>query len=242
MLGFILLQSNVVNPSDTLQKVVSNIVTPPMLETKAPAPLPLMDLLIKGGWVMIPIAILLLLAVFFFFERLMAITRSGRTDKNFMNNIRDMITNGNIEGAKAFCKSHRGPQARVVEKGLSRLGKPIKEIEEAMSDVGKLELYQLEKNLNILSVVGRIAPMLGFIGTIIGVINIFYKISLAKVVEIDVISEGLYQKMITSASGLAIGVFAFVCYHVLSMMVDKIVNRMETTSVEFIDLLNQPSK
>jgi biopolymer transport protein ExbB len=241
MLGFILLQ-NVINPSDTMKKVVSDMMTPPLTDNAPPAPLPLMDLLVKGGWVMVPIALLLLLAIFFFFERLMAITRSGGTDRNFMNNIRDMIANGNIDGAKAFCKSHRGPQARIVEKGLSRLGRPIKEIEEAMSDVGKLEVYKLEKNLTILSIVGRVAPMLGFIGTIIGVITIFYRISLAKVVEIDVISEGLYQKMVTSAAGLAIGVFAFICYHILSMMVDKIINRMEKSSVEFIDLLNQPSK
>jgi biopolymer transport protein ExbB len=241
MLSFVLLQSNVINAADT-SKVLSNVVTPDMLTGKAPAPLPLMDLLFKGGWVMIPIAALLLIAIYVFFERLLAILRNGRTDKNFMNNIRDLISTGNIEGAKAFCKSHRGPQARIVEKGLSRLGKPLKEIEDAMSDVGRLEVYQLEKNLTVLSIVGRVAPMLGFIGTILGVITIFYKISLVKVVEIDVISAGLYQKMVTSASGLAIGVFAFICYHILSMMVDKIINRMEATSVEFIDLLNQPSR
>ena len=246
MLNFVLLQQ-IMDPHDTVKKVVENISAAPTTTTATPPPptgatLSLFDLIFKGGWVMIPIAILLLIAIYVFVERLLAITRSGKADRNFMNNIRDMIGNGNVDAAKAFCKSHASPQSRIIEKGLTRLGKPMKEIEAAMQDVGKLEVYKLEKNLTILSIVGRIAPMLGFIGTIIGVINIFYKISLAHVVEIDVISEGLYQKMITSASGLAIGVFAFICYHMLNMMVDKIINRMETTSVEFIDLLNQPGK
>ena len=245
MLSFVLLQGGVVNPNDTLKSVVNTVVSQPTTTTLSEptsATLSLFDLIMKGGWVMVPIAIILLIAIYVFFERLFAIMRSGRHDRNFMNNIKDFIVNGNIDAARAFCKSNPSPQARIVEKGISRLGKPIHEIEEAMEGVGRLEVYKLEKNLTILSIVGRVAPMLGFIGTIIGVINIFYKISLAKQVEIDVISEGLYQKMITSASGLAIGVFAFICYHMLTIMVDKIVNRMETASVEFVDLLHQPGK
>ena|ERR1051326_32214 len=248
MLNFILLQiqgvTGVTGATGSVMDTTKKLVTsPPVLpEVPKEQSLSLFELLMKGGWVMIPIALLLLIALYVFFERLITILRSGRSDKNFMNNIRDFITNGNTEAAKAFCRSHNSPQARVVEKGISRLGKPIKEIEEAMEDVGRLEVYRLEKNLGTLSIVGKIAPMLGFIGTIIGVINIFYKISLVNQVHIDVISGGLYQKLITSASGLTIGILAFIGYHVLSSMVDKIVNRVETTSVEFIDLLNQPSK
>lgn len=236
-----LLQVNL-SGGDTLSKTVSNVVNTPVINTPTETSLSLIDLIVKGGWVMVPIGILLVLTVYVFFERLISVMRTGKSDKNFMNNIKDMVANGNIDGAISFCKNANHPEAKVIGKGLTRIGKPIKEIEEAMEDVGKLEVYQLERNLSILHISGRVAPMLGFIGTIFGVINIFYKISLAKVVEIDVISEGLYQKMVSSAAGLAIGIFAFICYHILTMMVDKIINRIESSSVDFIDLLNEPGK
>lgn len=206
------------------------------------ATLSLFDLLIKGGWVMVPIGILFLLTIYFFIERLLTVSRTPNAESNFIHNLKDMLSNGNIDAAKTLCKHTKGPQALMVEKGIMRLGKPIKEIEEAMQGIAQQELYRLEKNLSILSVVGRVAPMMGFIGTIIGVINIFYKISLAKTVEIDVISEGLYQKMISSASGLVIGIFAFICFYIIQMMVDKKVNTMEKTAMDFIDILHEPNK
>ncbi|MFI5164944.1 MAG: MotA/TolQ/ExbB proton channel family protein, partial [Bacteroidia bacterium] len=201
--------------------------------------LSLFELLMKGGPMMIPIGILFLMAVYFFFERLLTISRTGKADENFINNLKDMLSTGNIEGAKTLCKHTKGPQGRIVEKGMSRLGKPIKEIEEAMQGVAQQELYKLEKNLPILSIVGRVAPMVGFIGTIIGVIYIFYEISLSKTVEIDVISKGLYQKMVSSGSGLLVGIVAFVFFYVLQMMVDKRVHVMEKTSIEFMDILSE---
>ena len=130
----------------------------------------------------------------------------------------------------------------MIEKGVSRIGKPIKEIEEAMESVGKLELNRLEKNLSILSLIGRIAPIFGFIGTIGGVIKIFYDISLTDNISIGVISTGLYQKMITSASGLVVGLLAFIGYYILNALLDKTINKMETASVEFMDLLQEPTK
>ena len=248
MIGSIIMQINptgatgVIDTAKHVANVVAANTTTVVTTPPKEATLSLFDLLMRGGWVMVPIAMLLLIALYVFFERLMTIMRSGKSDRNFMNNIKDFIANGNLDAAKAFCRSSNSPQARVIEKGISRIGKPMKEIEEAMQDVGKLELYKLEKNLSILSIVGRIAPMLGFIGTIIGVINIFYEIELAGAVEIRAVSEGLYQKMVSSASGLTIGVFAFVCFHSLVMQVDKIVNRIEVSSMEFLDLLNAPSK
>ena len=131
---------------------------------------------------------------------------------------------------------------KSFEKGVGRIGKPIKEIEEAMESTGKLEINRLEKNLSVLSLVGRIAPILGFVGTIAGVIKIFYDISLTDNISIGVISGGLYQKMITSASGLVIGLIAFIGYYILNAMLDKTLNKMETASVEFIDLLQEPTK
>ncbi len=237
MLNSILLQI-VTAPTAT----VSAVVIPVAIEQPTQVSLTLFDLLIKGGWVMVPIGIMFLLAVYVFIERLLAISRSGKADSNFTNNLKDMLSSGNIEGAKTLCKHTKGPQGRIVDKGMHRLGKPMKEIEEAMQAVAQQEVYILEKNVSILNIVARIAPMMGFIGTIIGVINIFYKISLAKTVEIDIISEGLYEKMICSAAGLTIGIFAFVCFYIIQMMVDKRVNAMEKTSLEFIDILQEPNK
>jgi len=206
------------------------------------ASLSLLELIMKGGWIMVPIGILSLLAVYFFVERLLVISKASKLDNNFMNNIKDYITNGNMDAAKALCKSTTSPVARMVEKGISRIGKPIKEIEEAMAAVGKLEINRMEKNLNVLSLIGRIAPIFGFVGTIAGVIKIFYDISLTDNISIGVISTGLYQKMITSASGLVVGLIAFIAYYMLNAMVDKAINKMETASVEFMDILNGPGK
>lgn len=242
MLSSILLQI-VTAPADSASTAVNAVTSAmPVLNQPKEASLTLFELLMKGGYVMIPIGILMLLAVYFFIERLLTISRTGKTDSNFINNIKDMLSSGNIDAAKTLCKHTKGPQAMIIDKGLHRLGKPIKEIEEAMQGVAQQELYRMEKNLSILTIVGRVAPMMGFIGTIIGVINIFYKISLSKTVEIDVISEGLYQKMVSSAAGLTIGIFAFVCYYIIQIMVDKRVNAIEKTSMEFLDILQEPNK
>lgn len=204
--------------------------------------LSLLDLIMKGGIIMIPMGLLSLLTLYFFFERLMTISKASKLDKNFMNSIKDFVHNGNIDAAKSLCRNTVSPAARMIEKGVSRIGKPIKEIEEAMESTGKLEINRLEKNLSVLSLIGRIAPILGFVGTIAGVIKIFYDISLTDNISIGVISGGLYQKMITSASGLVIGLIAFIGYYILNAMLDKTLNKMETASVEFIDLLQEPTK
>lgn len=243
MLSAILLQVVAAPAGDSASQAANTIANSmPVMPPPTQASLSLFDLMVKGGYVMIPIGILLLLAVYIFIERLLTISRTGKADENFMNNIKDMLSGGNIDAAKTLCKHTKGPQGMMVEKGMHRLGKPIKEIEEAMQGIAQQELYRMEKNVSILSIIGRVAPMLGFIGTIFGVINIFYKISLAKTVEIDVISEGLYEKMVSSASGLSIGILAFVFYYVLQIMVDKRVNAMEKTAVEFIDILQEPNK
>jgi biopolymer transport protein ExbB len=247
MLNSVLIQM-VVSGANTATQVVDSaktVATQMPLAAPAPAPehtLSVFDLVMKGGFIMIPMAILLLLTLFYFFERLIVISKLSKMDKNFMNNIKDYIHNGNLDAAKALCKSATAPAARMVEKGLSRLGKPIKEIEEAMESVGKLEINRMEKNLSILSLIGRIAPIFGFIGTIAGVIKIFYDISLTDNISIGVISTGLYQKMITSATGLVIGLLAFIFYYILNSMLDKTINKMETASVEFMDIINGPGK
>lgn len=242
MLNTILLQIVTTPAGDSAAHAANGVANTMPVMSPAQDTLSLFDLLMKGGPMMIPIGILFLMAMYFFFERLLTISRTGKADENFINNLKDMLSTGNIEGAKTLCKHTKGPQGRIVEKGMARLGKPIKEIEEAMQGVAQQELYKLEKNIPILSIVGRVAPMVGFIGTIIGVIYIFYEISLSKTVEIDVISKGLYQKMVSSGSGLLVGIVAFIFYYVLQMMVDKRVHTMEKTSLDFIDLLQEPNK
>lgn len=227
---------------DTAANMAVSATQLPVPEAPKQASLSLLDLIMKGGFVMIPIGILSILTIYFFFERLMTISKAAKMDKNFMNHIKDYITNGNLDAAKALCKNTAAPAARMIEKGITRIGKPMKEIEESMESVGKLEINRLEKNLSVLSLIGRIAPILGFVGTIAGVIKIFYDISLTDNISIGVISSGLYQKMITSASGLIIGLLAFIGYYILNSMLDKTINKMETASVEFIDLLHGPGK
>jgi biopolymer transport protein ExbB len=247
MLNTVLLQmvvNGAAQVADTVNNAAAQVGAMPLPTPAAPAQasLSMLDLIIKGGYIMIPMGILSVITLYFFFERLMTISKAARMDRNFMNNIKDYIHNGNMDAAKALCRNTTAPAARMIEKGISRIGKPMKEIEESMESVGKLEINRLEKNLSVLSLIGRIAPILGFIGTIAGVIKIFYDISLQDNISIGAISSGLYQKMITSASGLVIGLMAFIGYYILNAMLDKTINKMETASVEFIDLLHGPGK
>lgn len=242
MLNSILLQIVTAPAGDSASKAAAAVTNTLPVMQPAQDTLSLFELLLKGGPMMIPIAILFLLSIYVFFERLLAVSRTPKADDDFINNIKDMLSSGNIDAAKTLCMHTKGPQAAMVNKGIHRIGKPIKEIEESMQSVAQLELYRMEKNISILSIAGKVAPMIGFIGTIIGVIYIFYEISLSKTVEIDVISKGLYQKMVSSGSGLSVGILAFVFYYIIQMMVDKRVNAMERTSADFLDLLQEPNK
>src|SRR6476660_108379 len=193
-------------------------------------------MLSKGGPLMIPLGILFALAVYFFIERLMVIRQAGNVDENFMSIIRDHIVNGNVSAARSLAKNTNTPVARMIDKGIQRIGKPIDAIEKSMDNVGKLEMYKMEKNLSILSVIARIAPLFGFLGTIAGMIQLFYEIN-SKGFELNVIAGGIYVKMITSAAGLIIGLIAYVGHNFLSTQIDKTANRMEAASTEFLDVL-----
>jgi biopolymer transport protein ExbB len=224
---------------DTMAKAAAAVAATPVAPKEDS--LSLLTLIMKGGYIMIPIGILSIISIYILIERFITINNAGKMDKNFMNTIKDFVQNGNMTAAKALCKNSNSPVAKMVEKGISRIDKPIKEVEGAIENVGKIEVLKLEKNLGILGIIAGIAPMFGFIGTISGVIKIFYNISLADNISIGLISGGLYEKMITSAAGLVVGIFAYVGYHVLSMMLDKVVYKMETATVEFIDLLQEPA-
>lgn len=220
---------------DTAAKAVNNVAaTKPPVDTQS-----LWDLILKGGIIMIPLFICSLLAFYFFFERLIAIRKAGKSDTNFMNNIRDFIYDVKLDAAKALCHSTNSPVSRMVGKGLERIGKPIPEIEKSIESVGKFEISKLERNLKILGIVAGIAPMLGFVGTILGVIKIFYNISLSDNMSIGIIAGGLYEKMITSATGLIIGIVAYTGYHYLNILLDKVVFRMEDGAIEFMDILQK---
>lgn len=202
----------------------------------------LWQLVQQGGVLMIPIGILSLITIFLFVERFIVLQRAGKSPDNLLNNVRDQIQGGNVNSALMLCKSNNTPDARMLEKGISRIGLKVEEIEKAMEGVGKKELSRIEKNVGILAVIAGIAPMFGFVGTITGVIKIFYNISLQDNISIGAISGGLYEKMITSAAGLIVGILSFVLYHYLNYQVDRIAKRMEATGLDFIDMLHEPSK
>jgi biopolymer transport protein ExbB len=202
----------------------------------------LIDLLTLGGWIMIPLAVLFVVTIFVFFERLIAIRKASRIEDNFMNIIRDHIYNGNVSAARSFAKNTNNPVARIIDKGIQRIGKPIDNIEKSMENVGKLELYNMERNLSILSLIAGIAPMFGFLGTIIGMFQLFYRLASGSDFNIQTMANGIYTKMITSATGLIIGLLAYVAHNYLSTQVDKTANKMEASSAEFIDVLQEPTR
>ena len=209
--------------------------------TAAPS-MNVMEMLANGGPLMIPLALLLVLAIFFFFERLIAIRKASRIEGNFMNIIRDHVFSGNVAAARSLAKNTDNPVAKMIDKGLQRIGKPIDAIEKSMESVGKLEVYSMERNLSVLSLVYGIAPMFGFLGTIIGMLQLFYSINASGEFTPAAIAGGIYTKMITSAAGLIIGLLAYVGYNFLSAQINKTVNKMEAASAEFIDILQEPTR
>ena len=198
----------------------------------------------SGTMGIIIVAILLFLAVIatvIFFERYATIKQAGRIDENFINNIRANVSSGNIAGAKALCQSTDSPVARMVEKGLQRIGRPLRDIDAAIENVGNLEIFRLEKNLSTLASIAGAAPMIGFFGTVTGMIAAFQKMATEKNVAPDQLAEGIYQALITTAGGLFIGILAFVGYNILVSSVEKVVYKMERTTVDFMDLLQEPT-
>ncbi len=205
----------------------------------------LFDIIWEGGPMAIAIVLILFVLMFIalviFFERYWTIKKAGRTDDSFISNIRSAVQSGNISGALALCRNNDAPQARMVEKGLMRIGKPLNDIDAAIENVGNLEVFKLEKNLSTLASIAGAAPMIGFFGTVTGMIFAFYEMATAENVTPDVLAGGIYQALLTTALGLAIGIFAFVAYNLLVASVEKAVFNMERTTMEFMDLLQEPA-
>lgn len=209
----------------------------------AEAQLTLFELLLKGGWIMIPLFILAVVAIYIFIERYLTIKKASQIDRNFMNKIRDLVVNDNIDGAKQLCKDHDTPVARMVEKGISGIGRPLNDISASIENAGTLEVFKLEKNTATLGTISGAAPMIGFLGTVTGMIKAFYQLSVAgSNIEPAMLAGGIYEAMVTTATGLAIGIIAYIGYNYLATQIEKIVHRMEATTMEFIDILQEPAQ
>lgn len=223
---------------DTLTQAVQQDVT-----TTAGKTISFFDLIYMGGWIMIPLGIMLLVTVYVFAERYIAIRQASRIDSNFMNIIRDHIVSGNITAARSFAKNTNNPVARIIDKGVQRIGKPINAIESSMDNVGQLEMYNLEKNMGSLTVISRAAPIFGFVGTLMGLMQLFSQINQAGGdINLAVISQGIYTKLITSITGLVIGLIAFLCYNYLHAQILRTANKMEAAAADFLDVLQEPTK
>jgi len=213
-----------------------------LLEESEQVTLSFGELVLKGGWVMIPIILLSLIAIYIFVERFYVISRAGHEDMNFMNRIKDYIYDSKIDAALALCKSNKSPASRMVEKGITRIGRPLNDVNTAIENVGKLEVYKLEKGLPTLATVAGAAPMIGFLGTVIGMIKAFYDMSNAgNNIDVSLLSNGIYTAMVTTVAGLIVGILAYFAYNILVSKVEKVIFRLEATSTEFMDILNEPA-
>ncbi len=209
--------------------------------------LSILELITSGGVggiiIMSVLFILSIIAIYIFIERWNAIKRANKVDANFINHIKDHVANGKLESAQALCQSQDTPVARMIGKGISRIGKPLKDISSAIENTGKLEVTRMEKNLAALATIAGAAPMIGFLGTVIGMILAFHEMAAAGgQIDIELLAEGIYTAMTTTVAGLAVGIIAYIGYNTLVARVDKVVYKMEANSVEFLDLLNEPAR
>jgi biopolymer transport protein ExbB len=207
--------------------------------------LSVIDLIFNGGTGSIVIIsvlfVMLAVAMYIYFERLLAIKAASQIDKNFMNQIRDHISNGKLEAAKILCAQTDSPVARLIEKGISRIGKPLDDINTAIENAGTLEVYKLEKNVSVLATVAGAAPMIGFLGTVIGMILAFHQMaSSGGQAEMGALASGIYTAMTTTVAGLSVGIIAYVGYNHLVNRTDKVIHKMEANATEFLDLLSEP--
>jgi len=195
-----------------------------------------------GGWIMIPLLLLSIISVYIFFERYFAIKKASKVDDTFMNRIKDYIHDGKIDSALALCQSQDSPIAHMIEKGITRIGRPLNDVNMAIENVGNLEISKMEKGLSVLATVAGGAPMIGFLGTVIGMIRAFFDMANAgNNIDVSLLSSGIYTAMVTTVTGLIIGIIAYFAYNYLVTRVDKVVHNMQANALEFLDLLNEPA-
>ncbi|SFW34026.1 biopolymer transport protein ExbB [Sinomicrobium oceani] len=225
------------------QDVAQQVAEEALSEEKT---LSIADLIVGGGpgsiIIVLILFILLFIALYIYFERIFAIKAASKIDKNFMNQIRDHVSNGKLEAGKILCAQTDAPVARLIEKGISRIGKPLEDINKAIENAGTLEVYKLEKNVSILATVAGAAPMIGFLGTVIGMIIAFHEMATSGgQAEIGALASGIYTAMTTTVAGLVVGIIAYIGYNHLVVRTDKVVHQMEANAVEFLDLLDEPA-
>ena len=196
-----------------------------------------------GGWIMIVLLLLFAFALYLFIERLVVLAQATKEDKTFMNRIRDYIKDGNIASATKLCQQTETPSARMIEKGITRIGRPMQDVQVAIENVGNLEVSKLEKGLVLIATIAAGAPMLGFLGTVLGMVQTFFNMAqnASGVIEIATLSEGMYQAMVTTVGGLIVGILAMFAYNFLVSRIDRVVRQLESRTMEFMDLLNEPA-
>jgi biopolymer transport protein ExbB len=226
-----------------LQVDATGAVADTTLQGSGEVSMSLLELALKGGWVMVPIIILSVVAVYIFTERYIAIQKAAKLDINFMNRIKDYIHDGKLDSALALCASYKNPAVRMIEKGIKRIGKSLSDVGTAIENTGKLEIYKLEKGLPLLATVAGGAPMIGFLGTVMGMIRAFYDMSTAgNNLDVTLLSRGIYTALVTTVAGLIVGIVAYFAYNILVARVEKVVYQLEGTTTEFLDLLHEPAK
>ncbi len=242
MLGIILQITQSGTISDTAAAIAQQAQQLPQVAAPTSETLSIWELTMKGGWIMIPIALLSVIAIYIFIERFMATQKAAKEDPGFMNNIRDFIHQGKLDAAISLSKNTDTPIARMLHKGLLRLGKPMGDINLTIENVGKQEVAKLEKRITLLAMAAGGAPMLGFLGTVTGMVRAFYNMSKAgNNIEIATLSGGIYEAMVTTVAGLIVGIIAYFCYNIIVARIQKIVNMLELRASEFMDLLNEPA-
>ena len=209
----------------------------------AAANISLWDLTLKGGWLMIPLAILAIISIYILIERTFAIGKASKQDPGFMQKIKDLIHNGQVKDAQELCKSIDKPYARMIEKGVSRIGRTNNDVLVAIENVGNMEVARLEKGFAWLATTAAGAPMIGFLGTVAGMVQAFHNIAVAgQNINVGVLSNGIYEALVTTVAGLVVGIIALFAYNYLTARVNKVMNRLEGSTMEFMDLLNEPVK
>ena len=215
-------------------------LTPVTLPTEAE--INVIDLAFKGGWIMVVLLLLSLMAIYIFVQRLIIIRRAGKEDETFMNRIKDYIHEGKVDSALNLCRSTNTPSARMIEKGITRLGRPMNDVLVAIENVGNLEIAKLEKGFPLIATTAAGAPMLGFLGTVTGMVRAFFDMANAGTnVDVSLLSGGIYEALVTTVGGLVVGIITLFAYNYLVSQVDNVVNKMEARTMEFMDLLNEPA-
>lgn len=216
---------------------------PMLTPVTTPVEMNLLDMFEKGGWIMYVLLVLSAAAFYILFERVYVIRKAGKEDPMFMDKIKDYIHSGEIKSAINYCRTMNTPSARMIEKGISRLGRPVNDVQVAIENVGNLEIAKLEKGLAVMATISGGAPMLGFLGTVTGMVRAFFEMANAgTTVDLTLLSGGIYEAMITTVGGLIVGIIAMFAYNYLVMLVDRVVNKMESKTMEFMDLLNEPAQ